>query len=250
MRAWLAASAVLAITSPVMAAPKGAAAKAAFERGVVAYQKGDFAVATEALGTSFKLENDVETLFAWAQAELQRENCEKANELFDKLLSFDFPAENKAVIRSKIDECKVILAAKAPAEPPPAEPVAPPPPVEPPKPLPQPRSAEGSPWWKDPIGDGLVGAGVIGLAAGAYFLVSASNAEAKSLESYNLYEENNDRAESQGRIGVIATIAGGALIAGGVIRYMTRGGGKERTAVTGWLTPGGDGGGIVAAGRF
>ena len=42
MRAALAIAALLAAT-PAIAAPKGKAAKAAFDRGVSAYTKGDFA---------------------------------------------------------------------------------------------------------------------------------------------------------------------------------------------------------------
>ncbi|HWU90330.1 MAG TPA: hypothetical protein VN253_23865 [Kofleriaceae bacterium] len=249
MSRWLAAVAVLALASPAAAAPKGAPAKAAFDRGVVAYQKGDFAAAAEALGASFKLEADVETLFAWAQSERQLEHCDKAVELFTKLLGFDLPAENKKVVQSKIDECKAIIAAQPPKEPvpteqpKPAEPaqVVQPPPVKPPPP-------GRSPWWKDPIGDGLVGAGIVGLGAGAFFLVSARQAEQDSLKNIGQFEKYDDRAQSRGKLGVISSIVGGVLVAGGIVRYATHYGGEEHQTVTGWLTP--DGGGIAAFGRF
>jgi hypothetical protein len=251
VRAWLAAAAVLLLASPAVAAPKGAAAKKEFERGVVAYQKGDFKAAADALGASFKLEADVETLFAWAQTERQLENCDKAIELFTKLLGFDLPAENKKVVQSKIDECKALIAAKQPNEPSPLE--KPPQPEEakvvqpPPE---KPKVAPGrSPWWKDPIGDGLVGLGVVGLGVGGYFLVSASQAEKDSQKNIADFQKFDDKAQSNGRFGMISTIVGGVLVAGGIVRYVTRGGGgKESSAVTGWVTP--DGGGIAAFGRF
>jgi hypothetical protein len=254
VRAWLAAAAVLLLASPAVAAPKGAPAKKEFERGVVAYQKGDFKVAAEALGASFKLEADVETLFAWAQAERQLENCDKAVELFTKLLGFDLPAENKKVVQGKIDECKAIIAAKQPKEPPPpvdkpAQPEEPKVVQQPPPEKPKPAAPGRSPWWKDPIGDGLVGLGIVGLGVGGYFLMSASQAEKDSLQNIDGFEALDEKAQSRGKIGMISTIAGGVLLVGGIVRYATRGGGgKESRAVTGWVTP--DGGGIAAFGRF
>lgn len=252
MRTLLVAAALLA-SVPAFAAPKGKAAKAAFDRGVAAYTKGDFAAASEALGQSYKLEADLETLFAWAQSERQQNKCESAIELYNKLLDLDMPAENKDAVRTKLEECKAIVAAKTgvldkPLDPPKPveEPVAQPPPVDEPPPPP----SGGSPWWKDPIGDALTIGGVVAIGVGGYFLYSAKQAEDKSFENDAVFEENQDKAKSHGRIGVIATLTGGALVVGGIVRYMTRSSGKseERTTVTGWVT--GDSGGIAAFGRF
>lgn len=243
-------------SSTASAAPRTAPAKAAFERGVVAYQRGDFAAAAEALGTSFKLEPDVETLFAWAQAERQQDNCTRAIELFDRLLTFELPPENKKVVRSKIEECRQILAAKQPPPEPVVEPA--PPPAPPPRPVPirrdppPPKPSAGTPWWQDPLGDTLAGAGLIGLGVGGYYLLSAREAarDADETTDYNQFGPLDDRAKSHGRIGVIVSIAGGALLVGGIIRYATRDSGAtpEQKVLTGWLVPGG--GGLAAAGRF
>jgi len=259
--AWLVVLAALALASPAAAAPKAGPAKAAFDRGVAAYQKGDFAVASEQLAVSFKLDPDPETLFAWAQSERQLEHCDKAIELFEKLLTFNLPAENKKVVQSKIDECKA-LAPKPPEKPPEKQPEKPPeaPPERQPETPPgdgAPPSvggaagAEGSPWWKDPIGDALVGVGAVGLIGGGVLLLSAKSAadkrsrtDIKEME----FEQANDDVESYGKLGLTATIVGGVLVVGGIVRYVTRGGGKERTAVTGWFSP--EGGGIAAIGRF
>ena len=249
MRAALAIAALLAAT-PAFAAPKGKAAKAAFDRGVAAYTKGDFAGASEALGQSYKLEPDVETLFAWAQAERQQNNCENAIDLYNKLLDTDMPAENKDAVRTKLEECKAIIAAKTgvldkPVDPPEQAPQREePPPEEPPKP------AGKTPWWKDPIGDALTIGGVVALGVGGYFLWSGKQAEDKSFENEAQFEKNQDKAESHGKIGVILTVTGGALVVGGIIRYVTRdsGGDSKESAVTGWVTA--DGGGVAAFGRF
>jgi tetratricopeptide (TPR) repeat protein len=281
--AWLAALAVVALASPAAAAPKTARAKKEFDRGVAAYQKQNYAVASEALGASYKLEADIETLFAWAQSERQLERCDKSIELFGKLLELNLPAENKKVVQEKIDECKAIIAAKQPAPPEkqPASGKQPAPPEKQPasgkQPAPpekqpaasekQPESPgtsetaklperpppgpERSPWWKDPIGDGLVVAGVIGLGVGGYYLMSASQAEHDSKQSDKDFVKNDELAKTNGRNGVIAVSVGVALVAGGIVRYVTRGGGssnQERTAFTGWFSP--DGGGVAAMGHF
>ena len=248
MRAALAIAALLAAT-PALAAPKGKAAKAAFDRGVAAYTKGDFAAASEALGQSYKLEPDVETLFAWAQSERQQNNCDSAIELYNKLLDTNMPAENKDAVRTKLEECKAIIAAKTgvldkPLDPPDQEPV----PEEPVREDPAPSGK--TPWWKDPIGDALTIGGVVALGVGGYFLYSGKTAEDKSFENDAQFEANQDKAESHGRIGVILTLTGGALIVGGIVRYVTRdgGGSKESSSVTGWVTS--DSGGLAAFGRF
>ncbi|MEO8703735.1 MAG: hypothetical protein ABI867_27035, partial [Kofleriaceae bacterium] len=151
-------------------------------------------------------------------------------------------------------ECKAIIAATKPPpapEPPPTPEPAKPNRVEEPVIVAKPAPAHGSPWWKDPIGDGLVGVGLIALGTGGYFLMSASSASSDAKASTNYFETErlNDKADSQGKKGVIASVVGGALILGGIVRYATRSGGnRETTTVSGWITP--DSGGITALGRF
>jgi hypothetical protein len=48
-------------------------------------------------------------LFAWAQAERRLDHCEKAIELYLKLLEFPLPAANKSAVEDKIAECRVVL---------------------------------------------------------------------------------------------------------------------------------------------
>jgi hypothetical protein len=250
MKSWLVIAGLLASASMSVAAPKGKAAKAAFDRGVVAYQKDDYAGASAALAESYKLEPDVETLFAWAQSERQQNKCESASELYVKLLAMDLPAENKEAVQAKLDECKAIISAKTGKI---DKPVDPPARVEAPpikRDEPAPRDDGKKPWWKDTIGDALTIGGIVSLGVGGYFLVSAKQAEDASKESNAKFRDEQDKAESRGRIGVIMTIGGVGLVAGGIFRYMTRpsGGSEKETNVTGWVTP--DGGGLAAFGRF
>jgi len=268
MRRLVSALAVVAISaSPVVAAPKKKPALAEFNKGVEAFQKGDLATASEAFGKSFSLEADVETLFAWAQVEKKLDHCEKANELFEKLLTMKLPEENKAVVRGAIDECKAAIAAK---QPPPVETKPDPKPDSKPDPEPvvdtkpeaQPEirpnpdrapSDEGSSpaWWKNPVGGALVGLGLVGVGVGTVFFIQGKNLDADKdkATSYTDYESKADDAESKGRIGVIGLAAGGALIVGGVIWYATHSGGKKKeSTVSGWVAP--DSGGFAVSGRF
>ena len=69
----IAASSLFASTAS--AVPKGTEARAAFDKGVAAYKKADYVGASDALGRSFTLEADADTLYAWAQTERKRSLC-------------------------------------------------------------------------------------------------------------------------------------------------------------------------------
>src|SRR5215468_11101614 len=114
MAAVLAAVSLMGVAGSADARPKRRDAKAAFDRGVVAYQKGNFQGASEALGKSFELERDVDTLFAWAQAERKLEHCDKAIDLYQQLLTFNLPSANRMAVENKLVECRTIIAQQAP----------------------------------------------------------------------------------------------------------------------------------------
>ena len=107
---------------------------------------------------------------------------------------------------------------------------------------------EGRAWWKDPIGGALVGAGVAGIGLGVVFLVQARGADRdkEAAATYPEYEVLADRAESRGRLGVIATVAGGALVAAGVVWYVTRK--PTEPTLTTFVLP--SGGGLAVSGSF
>jgi hypothetical protein len=271
--------------SVAFAAPRRPAAKKQFKRGVAAYTKGDYAAASAALARSFKLEADAETLFAWAQTERKLEHCDRAIELYSKLLRMDLPAANKKAVSVQIDECKEILAAQQPA-----------PEHDPQREADRPNeregrsdrpneregrserdgigepdssasgsassselgsvsagevhtSNEGHAWWKDPVGGALVGVGLVGVGVGAVFLVQAHAAEADkaSAGSYEDFHALDEKAHSRGQLGVVGLAAGGAFIAVGALWYATRKPSSSPT-VTGWLAP--TGGGLAVAGGF
>ncbi len=258
--ALFAALAVTASTPTLtLAAPRTKAAKAAFTRGVAAYQRDDWEKAAAALEQSFALEEDVETLYAWAQAVRQLEDCEKASELYRKLLKFELPDENKEVIREKLEECREILhpSFQDPDADPdlgtgrrPGEEVA----EETPAPRLTPRRTA---WYTDVLGDTLLGAGSLAVLVGGGFLLSGYRADTATSATYDEFVENNDRAESHGMIGSGALTLGVVLVGAAVIRYATRSGlapakarreGGASASLAPWWSPGA--GGLTAMGRF
>jgi hypothetical protein len=283
-QALIAAALVLACGGAT-AAPKGKAAKVQFEAGVAAYKANDYPGASVAFGKSFALEPDVETLFAWAQAERKQSHCDKASELYVKLLAMKLPAANKAVVKGQLDECKRIIAdekatedaamkaraaddAKAVAD---ATVAADAKAAEQAKAAsnakhqPDERAAESrsaslppepvtettQPWFKDPLGDTLVGVGMIGVGIGTVMLISSHSAaqDSSSAPTIDAFKVLDDKAKSRGTIGLVAGAGGAALIVAGVIRYATRSTGSEHATVTGWLD-GHAGGGLAVTGGF
>jgi tetratricopeptide (TPR) repeat protein len=237
---------VIACARVAAAAPSNSDAKAAFDRGVAAYSKGDFAGAAEALEQSYKFEPDPDTLFAWAQSERKAGHCDKALRLYDRLLKFELPEENKQAVHKNLEECKALLPAPTP---PPTTVTAP---VETPRPEPkhdvEPAHPESRPWWRDPVGDALVGVGAIGLGVGVSFLVSARSADsdAKATMNYFQFRSLENTANSRSKLGIAATASGAALIGAGIVWYATHRGSDR--AVTAWAD--GHGGGLALAGGF
>lgn len=238
---------------PAAAAPQKPEAKAAFDRGVKAYTAGDYEAASAALDESFAIEQDPETLFAWAQAERKLDHCDRAIALWEKLAAFDLPAENKTAITQKVAECNDVLAKQKPVEP--VKPVEPEvvEPITPVTPVEPPTEHPGSPSrWKNPVGLSLLGLGVVGLGVGTVFIIQAHAADKKKDDAatYDEFLDQRDKASSKGRIGVIGLAAGGVLVGAGLAWIMTRPSGTERepSPVGVWLD--GDGGGVVLTGGF
>lgn len=268
VRALSAALAILMVASPVAAKPKGKAAQVEFERGVAAFQKKDFATARDAFTKSLAIEQDVEAKYALMQTERLLGNCDATIRIAKELLEGETKTANKQALNDTIEQCRSSAPPKEPAvtAPAPGGPSSGSPPeatvstgsgsVPPTEDRPPPMPETQSPWWKDPYGDALVAAGIVGVGVGVGFLWSAHKATDKR-DAFNTGKEEDreefdkykDRGKVHGTIGLIAGITGVVLVGGGIYRYMTRGGGREeKTAMTGWVTA--DGGGIAAIGRF
>lgn len=74
-----------------------------------------------------------------------------------------------------------------------------------------------------------------------------ADADKDRATTYAEYARLADRAESRGPLGVVGLAAGGALVAGGIVWYVTRKLAAERTLTT-FVVP--SGAGVALSGRF
>jgi tetratricopeptide (TPR) repeat protein len=214
--------------------------------GVAAYEAGNYAEAVSAFGKAYTLDPQPKTLFAWAQAERKNGNCPAAVKLFKRYLDTNPPERSAKTAKGIVAEC----ALAEPTTPPPADP-PPEPEPEPPKPPPKQadRAPSGSPWYTDVVGDVLLGVGVAGLAVGGtfFFLSTSSQSAADEATTYGEYADKIDQAKTQRTIAIIALAGGGAFVIGAIVKYATRGKGKE-PGVSVWTD--GRAGGVVFSGTW
>jgi tetratricopeptide (TPR) repeat protein len=262
--AWLIACAIVATTHTADARPKRRDAKAAFDRGLAAYKKANFAAASEALSKSYELERDPDTLFAWAQAERKLEHCDRALDLYDTVLTFELPAKNREAVERSIADCRAAISAQQPAEAPavapaPLAPQVPPTPAATPTPTPtvaavvappMPPPVRARAWYRDPVALELLGVGVVATGIGAGLLISAHGLDDDAHHATTIDDARRlgDQARSRGNIGLITASAGGALAIAGVVWIVAHRHAGEPRKVAGWLAPGG--GGLAVTGAF
>lgn len=78
-----------------------------------------------------------------------------------------------------------------------------------------------SPWHADALGWTLTGAGVVGIGIGIGLFINASDLENADPPDQQERQRNLDTAESRRLYGTISTIAGAALVVGGIIRLIS-----------------------------
>jgi len=80
---------------------------------------------------------------------------------------------------------------------------------------------EAKPWHADTLGWTLTGAGAVSLGVGIGLLINASSLENTDEPDQIKHQMNADKADSRRLYGTISTIAGAALVIGGVIRLIS-----------------------------
>lgn len=219
-------------------------AQAKLREAQEAFQEEDFDAAAAAVEAAYIIEPEPMLLFPWAQAERSRGNCEAAVALYSRFLDSDAQApdemvtlatENRDLCQAELDEAgddvivdddetsvvDEVLAEEDP-EPPPPEPVG------------TDDQPKAKAWYKDPVGGVLVGVGVAGVGAGVGLLAVASSRAkgASELDSHTDYLDARTGATSLRNGGAIALSIGGALVIGGVVRYLLVA--KKNKAATAW----------------
>jgi tetratricopeptide (TPR) repeat protein len=189
-------------------------AKALVAKAMKAHEKGDFATALQHLQAAFDKDPRPELLYAIAQVHAKLLQCKEAITFYEQFLATT-PSEAAAKdTREAIEVCKAQLPPEPPPPPPP-EPVRPPPPPPPPPEL---------PWYRDAIGAGLVGGGVIVAAAGVFVYVSARKDldDAEDASDHEAYTDLVDGARSKRVLSVVLIGGGAALLGYGVTRIIMK----------------------------
>lgn len=209
--------AVLLAVAPAVALAKTPQqeAKALVAKAMKAHEKGDYATALTNLQAAYEKDPQPELLYAIAQVHVKLLQCREAITYYERFLATN-PSEAAAKdTREAIDTCKAQLPPDPP--PPPPEPVkAPPPPPPPPPP--------SLPWYRDAIGAGLVGGGLIAAGAGVFVYISARKDldDAEAAMDHEAYSDLVDGARSKRVLSVVLISGGAALLGYGVTRIVTR----------------------------
>ncbi len=268
---------LLLIAGVAAADPKGDA-KAHVQKAAAFHAEGKFVDALFELDAAYTLDPDPGLLYAIAQVQVKLDRCAEAIFNYEKFIASKPGDKPAKAAREAITACRTTLRAKSnpepakpepkpdpkpepkpeaaepkpePAKPEPAKP-APPrvaetasPPIEPPPEKP----SQGRAWYADPLGGVLVGVGIAGGVTGVLLYRKASSDidAAESAQNYGSSEDLVDRAASRRRLATIAGVAGGALVIGGIIRFVTASGGEKRQVA---IVPTTGGAAVTFGGRW
>jgi tetratricopeptide (TPR) repeat protein len=207
-------AAILAVAPAALAGTPQQEAKVLVAKATKAHKAGDFATALTNLMAAYDKDPQPELLYAIAQVHVKLLQCKEAIEYYEQFLATT-PSEAAANdTREAIEVCK----AKLPPEPPP------PPPPEVKLSSPPPAPAPSLPWYRDAIGAGLVGGGLIVAGAGVFVYVSARKDldDAEKAMDHAAYTDLVDGARSKRVLSVVLVGGGGALVGYGVARIIMR----------------------------
>lgn len=208
------------------------------------WDQGEFEAAAAEWGRVYEETGLIVHLYSRGQAELMAGRCKDAIETFEVFIATGPNEQWSDAAQASIDECKEALPPQPEPVPVPAEPKpgsetqakVPPPSRKVPDEAPPPR-----PWFRDPAGATLVGLGTAGLVAGTVLAIVAVDQQSRAEDSATLprFARHNDRAVTLSRASVPVLAVGGALLIGGVIRYVIvagrqRGGSASRPTALTW----------------
>lgn len=228
-----------ALPATAFAGPKDEAKKH-IEKATEAHQAQKYDVALSELQAAYQLDPQPDLLYAIGQVQVKLNNCPDAIQSYQKFLDTKPAPEPAAAANEAIKTCQDELAKAQPPPPPPPQPQPPPPP-----PPPQP---EGTPFYKDVVGDALVGVGVAASVGGFVMYMSARGKldDADKATTYMDHQSLVDAAHSRRTVAVILGGVGVAALGVGVWRYTQVH--KQERAVA--LVPTTSGGMVTWMGRF
>jgi tetratricopeptide (TPR) repeat protein len=234
-------------------------AKAHIDKATTFHGEGKYKEALDELTLAYALDPKPELLYAIGQVHVQLGNCTQAISFYERFLGTKPSAGPAAAAKEAIETCK---SAPPPEVKPDPVPEVKPDPVPPPDPEPMPvqpprnetpPTTGGKPWYKDVIGDVLVGGGIVAGVLGVVFYQqmnsklddSEDRDKAPTIDAHN---KLRDEASSKRTLAIGFGVGGVALIGAGIARYVLRDSGERSSKVA--VTPTSDGGLITVMGRF
>lgn len=228
---------LIALMSPAFA--DGAADHVAAGKRAFAEQR--YAEAAAEFRAAYDLQPDPKLLYSIAQAQRLAGDCTGAIASYEQFIATKSDPKLSEFSKENIARCKEQLAKEPPPPPPPVEqPVEPPPPPPPPPverpvaPAMPPRAeqpvapAGGAPWYRDYVGDALLGGGAAAIVVGSVVWLGGRSAAsaANDATDYATFVAKRDAASSavtRQAVGIGVGIAGVALAIGGVVHFTVAG---------------------------
>ncbi len=232
-----------------------------------------FAEAATMLERAYLIEPKSELLYPWAQAEREQGHCDVAVDLYRRFLASHGEGPIADNARGHIETCEselgvaggavgedeevveVIDDEEELADEDELDALVEEEPESDPDPVPAKLEDEDPPkakkWYLDPIGGVLTGVGLVGVGVGAALVITATSAadDAPDAASVTDYMDERDRATTMRNAGAAVLSVGGALLVGGVVRYLIVAKKNKATPTAAvWYVPGS--GGVALSGRF
>ncbi|RMH44069.1 MAG: hypothetical protein D6689_03340 [Deltaproteobacteria bacterium] len=247
--------------------PMDPRARAHLDRGLEHYRARDYEAAIREFRAGYAIDPRPELMFAIGQAERLSGDCASAIRAYREFLATDPPEPQAKAASAAIERCEVALgetgwtSAEIPDRGPPAAPARPAgrvpaaAPAAHAAPAPAaPAAAPGDdrrPWYRDPIGATLLGAGATSAAVGIGLFVSsaAERRAAADAATYGEYERHLDAAQSRRTAAWVGVGVGAGLASAAAVRYwLRRDRGTSRRDLT--VVPTASGAALVVAGTF
>lgn len=235
---WLATISAAAVVQ-LVSVDSRADAVAEARRAQVAYDVQDWTTAIKEYRAAYQAEQKPEYLWGLAQSLRMSGDCKAAIISYKAYRRADVSANQGTAAELMVTRCEaeiakqeaeaakaassVVAAPTATAAPPSASTVAPtPPPAAQPAPPPPPAPAPKK-FYQDVLGDTLFIAGAAAAGVGTVFLLSGNSkvSDGNGASTYGGHTDAIDDGKKKQTIGAIALGAGGALLIGATVRFIT-----------------------------
>ena len=202
---------LLALAASASAEPMGADARAHFDRGRALYDAGQYSEAIAELTAGRAIDPNADFEYALGQAYRKLGDCEHAVAHYRAFLASQPPEAEAERVEANLARCPL---------------VAPLPPAPTPTPTPTPTPRVDSPprrgFYRDVVGGTLAAGGLVGIGTGVTLLFLGEHNARASYAAPTLarLQQLSASARRDRTIGAISVVAGGALAAGAVVRYI------------------------------